>query len=198
MAYQRGPIGSYRAWADAVGDESFTFDNLLPYFQKSINFTPPDYAKRGGPIVAYDPSAYSSSGGPLHVAYWNYYMPVSEYFKKGLEKLSFRENGGIESGSLVGFAQYPATLNPDAQIRDPSETSFGQQAIDCTGLQFYLRTLAKHILFNGKTATGVNVVTAGASYMLSARKEVILAAGPVSRDGTMHALIRSVTMLTKL
>lgn len=30
-----------------VDDQSYTFSNLLPYFKKSIIFTPPNYAKRG-------------------------------------------------------------------------------------------------------------------------------------------------------
>ena len=175
----RGTTGSYQAWAEQVGDESYTFGNLLPYFRKSVRFTPPDYGKRGGPRVAYDPSAYSPRRGPLQVSYWNYFVPVSQYFRNGLVKLGFQETGAIESGSLIGFAQYPATLNPDTQIRDSSETSFLQEAFQSTTLQGYQRTLAKNILFNGKIATGVLVDTAGTSYTLSARKEVILAAGPL-------------------
>lgn len=179
----RGTTGSYQLWADAVGDQSYTFANILPYFQKSVNFTPPNYAKRGGPPIAYDPLAYSPSGGPLHVSYWNYFIPVSQYIMKGLVALGFKENGGIQSGSLLGFAQFPATLNPDTQIRDSSETSFGQQAIAETSLKIYLRTLARRILFTGKKATSVRVTTGNnTSYVLSARKEVILAAGPVSQD----------------
>lgn len=178
----RGTIGSYQAWADEVGDQSYAFENILPYFQKSVQFTAPNYGKRGGPVVAYNPSAFSSSGGPLHVSFWNYFIPVSLYVQKALQSLGFKENGDIQSGRLLGFAQYPATLNAKTQIRDSSETSFGQEAIAKTRLQIYQRTLAKQILFKGKTASGVHVVTAGNSYTLSARKEVILAAGPVSHD----------------
>lgn len=48
-------------------------------------------------------------------------------------------------------------------------------------LQVYPRTLAKRIMFNSnKTATAVQVNTAGWNYVLQARKEVILAAGVVS------------------
>lgn len=165
-----------------VNDQSFTFSNLLPYFKKSIIFTPPNYAKRGGPNLAYDASAFSSTGGPLHVSFWNYFIPVSSFFKVALLKLGLSENGGIQSGSLLGFAQYPATIHPDSQIRDSSETSFGQAAISSTSLQIYMRSLAKRIVFNGTVATGVTVDTAGALYTISARKEVILAAGPVSRN----------------
>ena len=44
----------------------------------------------------------------------------------------------------------------------------------------YQQTLAKKILFSAdKVATGVRIETAGIQYTLSARKEVILAAGAV-------------------
>lgn len=38
MVYNRGTIGSYQAWADLVGDDSWTFDNLLPYFTRGIEY----------------------------------------------------------------------------------------------------------------------------------------------------------------
>ena len=131
-------MGLHQQRADEVGDQSYTFETLIPYFQKSINFKPPNYAKRGGPHSAYEASVYSLSGGPLHVSYWNNYFPVSQYFTKGLRSLVFKENGVIESRALLGFAQYP-----DAQIRDSSEPSFGQQAIRHTGMEIYQRTPPK-------------------------------------------------------
>jgi len=46
--------------------------------------------------------------------------------------------------------------------------------------QAYPGKLAKQVLFDGtKRATGVRVDTAGTEYVLSAKKEVILAAGVV-------------------
>ena len=35
MESHRGTIGSYQMWADKVEDQSFTFDNVLPNFQRS-------------------------------------------------------------------------------------------------------------------------------------------------------------------
>jgi choline dehydrogenase len=181
MAYHRSTKGSYQAWADQVEDQSFTFDNLLPYFKKSVIFTKPNLALRGGPPVAYDPAPFSSTGGPLHVSFWNYFIPASSVISQGLRKLGFNETSQIQSGSLLGFAQFPATLTPDTQIRDSSQTSFLDAAIaadSSCNLQLYPNTLAKQILFDStKTATGVRVNTAGWEYVLSARKEVILAAG---------------------
>ncbi|KAJ5957962.1 alcohol oxidase [Penicillium vulpinum] len=181
MAYHRSTKGAYQTWADQVDDPSFTFDNLLPYFMKSINFTAPNLTLRGGPQVSYDPKPFSSSGGPLRVSFWNYFIPASDIIAKGLRKLGFKETSQIQSGSLLGFAQYPATLTPDTQVRDSAETSFLVAAIETdsnSNLQLYPNTLAQQILFDSnKTAVGVLVETTGWRYELSARKEVILAAG---------------------
>ena len=97
-----------------------------------------------------------------------------------MEKAGFTEIAGIESGSLDGLAQWPATQNPDFVLRDSSETSYGTMAVEHTDLKFYQNTLAKQIVFDGKIATGVKVESSGATYTLTARKEVILAAGAVS------------------
>ncbi len=68
----RGSRGSYQQWADMVGDQSYTFDNFLPYFKKSHIFTPPNTAKRAPNATAlYNPAAFSPLGGPHHVSYAN-------------------------------------------------------------------------------------------------------------------------------
>lgn len=42
----RATKGSYQQWADQVGDQSYTFDKLLPYFKRSCQITAPDMTKR--------------------------------------------------------------------------------------------------------------------------------------------------------
>ncbi|KAL8901139.1 MAG: hypothetical protein Q9207_005342, partial [Kuettlingeria erythrocarpa] len=177
MVYQRGTAGSHQAWADAVGDSAYEFEKLLPFFKKSVNFAAPNIDVRGGPAIPYQSSACDPADGPLHVAYWNDYLEASPYIRNALQEAGFRETDGIESGSLLGFAQWPATVDPDAMVRDSSETSFGRQAIESTTLRFYLASTAKKILFSGKKATGFMVETAGMTYKLKARKELVLAAG---------------------
>lgn len=165
-----------------VGDQSYTWDQILPYFKKSISFTPPNYEKRGPDShVEYDPAAFSSHGGPLQVSYSNYYSPTSRFVKGAFEKIGLTQLAGAQSGKLIGFADYPLTLDPRTETRSSSETSFLLEAIAKTPLQVYQSTLVKKILFENKKASGVLVNKAGASYTLSARNEVILAAGPVSQ-----------------
>lgn len=49
MGYHRATKGSYQRWADLVGDQSYTFPNLLPFFKKSSHLTPPNLEKRNTP-----------------------------------------------------------------------------------------------------------------------------------------------------
>jgi len=179
LAYQRGTSGSYQAWADNVGDQSYSFANLLPFFQRSVRFTSPNYSKRGrNSTTLFNASAFSPHGGPLHVSYSNYWLPISPYAKDAFVKSGFTQIAGFNSGKLLGFSEFSTTINPEAAIRSSSETSFLQEAILSSSLQVYQQTTARKILFNAKNmATGVNVVTSGKSYTLSARQEVIVAAG---------------------
>jgi choline dehydrogenase len=177
----RSTKGAYDKWADEVGDQSYSFENVQPYLEKSWAFTPPNYEKRGaGGSVSYDPNAFTSSGGPLHISYSNFWQPMSNFVRSAFNKLGLKEIKGFNSGELIGFAEYTLSVDPTASTRSSSETSFLRTALASTSLMVYQSTLAKKILFDSqKTATGVTVVTAGETYTISARKEVILSAGSV-------------------
>ena len=162
-------------------DQNYTFEKLLPYFQRSPTFTPPNYEKRGlDSLVSYNATAFSPSGGPLHVSYANYYAPFSKYIKQAFLNLGLKNIAGLNSGQLLGFSEFTITVDPSSGTRSSSETSFLQEAISSTTLLIYQQTLATKILFDtDRVATGVNVETAGRKYTLSAKREVILAAGVV-------------------
>jgi choline dehydrogenase len=60
-----------------VGDNSYTYDNWLPYFEKSLNFTPPDMTKRAlNATPQYDLSSLGR-GGPLSITFPNYAQAMS-------------------------------------------------------------------------------------------------------------------------
>ena len=164
-----------------MGDQSYTFNSILPFFEKSPQFTPPNYFKRGtGSEVSYDVASFNPKGGPLQVSYSNFYQPMSSFIKQAFSRLGLQSIAGLNSGKLIGFSEFTLTIDPQTGTRSSSETSFLQDSIDSTILQVYQKTLAQKIVFDRKkTATGVNVITAGRKYTLSATKEVILAAGVV-------------------
>ena len=176
----RGTLGSFQNWADMVGDQSYTFNNVLPYFQKSVTFTPPNFSKRANnSTLNYDISAFNNSlQGPLQVSYVNWASPLSSWAQKAFTAVGIPPNEGFNSGKLIGTMWVSHTISPQKQHRSSSQTSFLDQAIRTTSLIVYTKTLAKRILFDAqKRAYAVEVDTAGLSYTLSARKEIILSAG---------------------
>lgn len=172
----RGTRGAYQQWANAVDDPSFIFENLLPHFKKSPNFTAPNLSKLpSGDDISYDASAFSEAGGPLHVSYSNYLQPITPFVNKAMSILGLGSIPGPNSGDLIGFTRMTSTIDPSDEMRSSSETSFLRAAIASSTLQIYKNTVAQRIVFDTS-----KMATAGDSYVLSARKEVVVAAGTVS------------------
>lgn len=178
MAYQRGTTESYQRWADDVGDQSYTFDAFLPYFEKSLNFTPPDSAKRAlNATPSYDVKNLGKGGQPLDITFPNYSLSFSTWVEKALAVLGIKPINGFTSGKLLGSAYNIATINQTTGLRESSETAFLRPALGRPNLVVYTHTLAKKVFFEGRTATGVSVDIDGQISSLFAKKEVILSAG---------------------
>lgn len=168
-------------WADLVHDQSYTFDNALPYFQKTVDFTPPNEKLRGcNATVEYDEDAFDELGYPLQVTYPNYAMSFSSWMKRGLKSIGIHETNGFNSGNLNGSQYSTSTIRASDQKRSSSESAFFRSSSRkrLGTLKIYTSTLAKGIIFDSlKRATGVEVRTGILTYTLNARHEVILSAG---------------------
>ena len=168
-------------WADLVHDQSYTFDNVLPYFQKTVDFTPPNERLRDcNATVEYDESAFDELGYPLQLTYPNYAMSFSSWMKRGLESIGIHETNDFNSGSLNGSQYSTSTIRASDQKRSSSESAFFRSSSRkrLGTLKIYTSTLAKRIIFDSlKRATGVEVKTGILTYTLNARHEVILSAG---------------------
>ncbi|CAD6442243.1 d34d526b-2779-4c26-b517-ea3c29081a36 [Sclerotinia trifoliorum] len=179
MIYQRGTKQSYQQWADAVGDQSYTFDSLFPYFQKSVHFTPPGPSRASNASAEYSASAFSSSGGPLEVSYANYAQPFSSYMDGAFGELGMNDIQDFNTGSIMGKQYCSSTIDPSSQSRESSQTAYYDATVQRRGnLRVYSITTAQKVLFDSnKKATGVRVQTLGIPYTINARKEVIMSAG---------------------
>ena len=177
MAYTRGTVDSYQKWADEVGDQSYTYDNIQRYFKKSLNFTPPDITKRGANATPeYDLSTLAQ-GGPLDITYSNYAQAIATWFQKGMQAIGIPTQNGFTSGHLNGSSWVLATINHTTGFRESSETGFLAPAVGRPNLKVYNGTLAKKVLFRGNQATGVQVESEGKFFAISAGKEVIVSCG---------------------
>lgn len=179
MTYHATTEGTHHAWADAVGDASYEFDAMWPYFMKHMNHTPPDVSKRfSNTTVDYNASRLGMDG-PVSVIYPNYAGSFGTYAQAALEEVGINPIDGFESGELIGSAYALATIDYVANTRESSSTAYLQPMLhDDNHLVVYPSTMGKRVLFDESVkATGVEVDTMGLKYRLSAKKEVILAAG---------------------
>lgn len=176
--YMRSAKGAYKKWAENVGDDAYTFENMAPFFRKSVHFNPPENSLR--PLNASaltDVGSFSNSGGPLQVSYPRWVNAISSWFESSLHFLGFKPVKGFTDGKILGYAYISQTSTTD-QVRSSSESSFLREAFQQkNNLYIYKSTIATKILFHGTQVTGVEVNTAGQAYVLSANKEVISSAG---------------------
>ncbi|KAK3300374.1 uncharacterized protein B0H64DRAFT_14039 [Chaetomium fimeti] len=179
MCYHRGTRGSYEKWVQATGDNNYTFDGFMPYFEKSIKFTDPNTELRfANATPEYDVSVMGKGDGLLSVSFPNYVQAFATWVTQGLSELGFNIIPGFQSGELMGQGYLMFTINATTMERDSSATSFLRHSLAYDNYFLYPWTMAKRIVFDGdKTARGVVLDTAGAQYTLTANKEVILSAG---------------------
>ncbi|KAI7493953.1 alcohol oxidase [Hortaea werneckii] len=182
--YHRPTVDSMQQWADLVGDQSWTWDNLLPYYKKSVHYTPFNESMYTNSSNPQDPEAFLPEGGPLKVSYFNAVDPFGTWIRRAFAVVGLPQIDGLSSGHLLGAAYAPFTIDPKTGYRSSSESAYLQSALnDRLAPVTYHSTLATEILFNSGKAIGVKALTAGTygtpgkNYTLSARKEVILSAG---------------------
>ncbi|KAJ5576130.1 hypothetical protein N7535_003056 [Penicillium sp. DV-2018c] len=170
---------SMEQWATAVNDSSYTFDEVLPFYKRSVAFTPPNTNYRAANSSAsYDPSSYDSNGGPLQVSYANFAMPFSSWMSLGMEAIGIPKARDFNLGTLMGAQYCSSTIDPINETRSSSEQSFLSK-VKPSSLTIYSNTLAKRVLFDqNKRATGVQIKDGlGNIVNISASKEVIISAG---------------------
>lgn len=179
MAYQRTTVGALQAWADVVGDQSWTYDNVSSYYLKSLNFTPPDTSKRMANATPKWDSNTLGQGGPLDLTYSNQASAFSTWAAKAFEYLGMAPIDGFTSGKLFGSGWLVSTINQTTGFRESSEAAFLAPYTKRKNLALYNNTLAEKILFDGKKAQGVRVNDTKKSFALNARKEVIVSSGSI-------------------
>jgi choline dehydrogenase len=118
--YNRGTEGSYQQWADIVADDSYLFDNWLPYFAKGTNYTAPNTTLRAAIATVRIPASLYSlyNGGPVHISYSNFALPFTSWAQKAFSSFGFNNISGFSDGELLGAQYAPSVLQPQSNHRD--------------------------------------------------------------------------------
>ncbi|KAJ2949947.1 hypothetical protein O0L34_g11272 [Tuta absoluta] len=161
----------YNDWASQVNDSSWSYDSVLPYFEKSE-------AMHDNEIMSSKYASYHGSNGPMGQQRLRFpeIQDYLEAFKELGDKIIMDKNNGIEG---VGYVEPIFTINGE-KVTHPAR-SYLSPAKDRKNLFVLKNTLATKVLFEGKTAKGIEVLDSNNKTLsFYANKEVILSAGALN------------------
>ncbi|KZL80417.1 fad nad -binding protein [Colletotrichum incanum] len=179
MAYSQTTKGAHQAWAALVNDPSYTYENMLQYYSKTMDFSAQEKESRlANATVRYN-SVNVAKGGGLDVTYPAYAQSWSTWVSKGLAAIGVPEVESFINGNLLGHSWQLGTIREADSVRSSSETAYLRPIMSRPNLSVFHYTMAERILFDNKTATGVEYTSTASncSGTISAAKEVILTAG---------------------
>lgn len=165
MIYIRGNRADFDSWRDDYGATGWGYADVLPYFRRSEN-----NQRWGGP--------YHGQDGEQWVEDRRYTHPLSKAFVASAVEYGLTENPDFNGAEQWGAGQYQVTCRKGR--RWSTYDGFIQPVATRPNLLIVTQALATQVVFDGTVATGVRYFLAGASYVVKAKKEVILAAGAIN------------------
>ena len=162
MCYVRGNPMDYELW-EAKGATGWHWANVLPYFQKM------ERVAEGGP--------YRGTDGPLHVTRGAEANPLYHAFVDAGAAAGYARSANMNQIQHEGFGPMEMTVGDG--MRASAARVYLRPALKNPKVRLVTRALVKRILFEGKTAVGVEYLHRGRVETVGARREVILSAGSI-------------------
>lgn len=164
MIYIRGHRSDYDGWA-ALGNEGWSFAEVLPYFKKSQD------QQRGA-------STYHGQGGPLAVSDPRYTNVLSQAFVHGAMSLGMPYNSDFNGETLAGVGLYQTTIK--AGRRHSAAAAFLKPILHRPNLTVITQAHVTRLQFAGRRAIGVEYLQRGRLYQVPAHREILLCGGAVN------------------
>ncbi len=165
MVYVRGHACDFEEWQEN-GAEGWGYADVLPYFKRAEKWFKGEDAYRG-------------ADGPLGVNNGNNMAlsPLYETFIKAGEEAGYPATDDYNGYQQEGFGAMHMTV--DKGRRASTSHAYLKKAKTRKNLTVLTRCMAEKILFDGTTATGIEISRNGTREKLTARREVILSAGSI-------------------
>jgi choline dehydrogenase len=164
MVFIRGHRDDFDSWRD-LGNPGWGYDDVLPHFRAMEHFERREDRWRGqsGPLWVSDPVVRSASSHDFVAAVTGLGHPETEDM-----------NGALHDG--VGFMQH--TIRKGR--RCSSYVAFVKPVSDRPNLTVRTNAHVQRVLFDGRTATGVEILHEGRLHRIDALREVILSGGAIN------------------
>lgn len=175
QVHMRGLKSDFDLWARSLGDESgeWSYDDLLPYFVKSENYTG-------------TPSPARGRGGPLNVVEIREPHPLAKGFVRAGVDLGY-EATDHNGDQPMGYAITQGTQKDGRRFS--AFDGYITPHLNRPNLGVIIKHQATRILFDGTRAVGVELTSPdGTRTRIEAAREVIVSSGTV---GTTNLLMKS-------
>ncbi|NHI00035.1 GMC family oxidoreductase [Oceanimonas sp. MB9] len=163
LLYIRGQHQDYDDWA-ALGNDGWSFDEVLPYFKKS------ECQSRGE-------NAYHGVDGPLKVSDLRLRREIAERFIEAAQQTGIPANPDCNGERQEGVGYFQQTAHKG--LRCSSAKAFLRPALKRPNLTLLTHAHTRRILLEGKQATGIEFEHKGERLLARATREVVLSAGAI-------------------
>jgi len=179
----RGTAEDYDRWGQLFGNKStWSWEGLLPYFRKALNFVPPNPDVARSANITYNPQFWGNTSG-VYAAWPSFQFPATSLLMDAFKGFPGVEYPSDSGAGRPGVLWHPTFMHPTQVLRSYARTGHYDN-LNRPNYQLLPGIKVTKILFNGTTATGVTYVPStgrGQAEVttVTARKEVILAAGAI-------------------
>ncbi|KAF7947702.1 hypothetical protein EAE96_008782 [Botrytis aclada] len=193
MCWTRGGSADYDAWV-ALGNPGWGWNDLLPYFKKTENYTNDVDAAFAHELYVYPDSSTHGTTGYIDVSYPKYFYPQSKLFLDGLRELGIPTLLDPNNGTTAGGMLIPNNLSPDSQTRSDARRGYYDDFINRPNLHLATGLVVIRVLIDstpsevlardlpaGQWITGIQIAPSLSTVVreISCSREVILAAGSI-------------------
>ena len=166
MVYVRGNPHDFEEW-EYLGAQGWSYRDCLPYFKRAESWVGGGDAYRGG-------------DGPLGVCGGNDMRlnPLYRAFINAGVDAGYPETNDYNGEHQEGFGPMHMTVRNG--VRESTARAYLKPIMHRTNLKVITKALVRRVEFDGARASGISVEIGGASRIIHARREVILAAGAIA------------------
>jgi choline dehydrogenase len=164
LVYIRGNPLDFDRWEEE-GARGWAYRNVLPYFKRA------EGRDEGG-------DEYRGSDGPLSTSYGPLKNPLYHAWIEAGRQAGYPATADVNGYQQEGFGRMDMTVRKGR--RWSAANAYLKPALKRPNLTLRTHALAERILFEGKRAVGIRYAQGNAVHEVKARREVILAGGPIN------------------
>lgn len=164
MIYMRGQAADYDGWRQ-MGNAGWGWDDVLPYFRKSEDHHKGETDQHG-------------AGGEWKVTTQRLSWEILHAVQEGAREFGYLPTEDFNSGTNEGSGFFE--VNQKGGVRWNTTRAFLRPALKRPNLRVETHALTDHLILEGKQVKGVVCRQGGAVKTVSARREVLLAAGSIN------------------